>query len=515
MSKFNSPRVAKIEATNHAGGDIELFDDPRFKFYMAIGSNLLEDQYYRSVNETISEIRGYIRTVTPEFTAKLAVYARTEMNLRTIPLVIMVELARMTSGNSVVSKGLTGVITRADQLSEALAYYQVSCAQTELGKVPKQILKGIRDAFGKFDEYQLSKYQAKNKNITLRDAMFLSHPRPRGANRIILYNKIAHNELKAPVTWETTQSMLGEITKDKTKDVKEAAVTVAWEQLIDEMKMGYMAMLRNLRNFLDDGISSVHVDKVCAFIINRRAISNSKQFPWRFYVAAREIEKGELSWNTDDSQKIYNAIVNACIYSLCNMSMFPENERILSVADISGSMQQKVSKMGTVSAMELSRFYGRMLYHSNRFNRYIEFATNLNHNASTNPFDRDIAKQPQGYGYGTDAHKIMEYACHMEEKYDSIVIFTDNQFWKSKNSGMLAPYSISVQFNTLVDMYRKDVNPDMKLYLVDLVGYSNGAPVVLSDKNFVVSGFTSDTFKTINNIVNSGDVLDLIEGIEL
>ncbi len=515
MSKFNSPRVAKVEATNHAGGNIELFDDPRFKFYMAVGSNLLEDQYYRSANQTISEIRDYIRTVSPEFTAKLAVYARTEMNLRTIPLVIMIELARMTTGNSVVSKGLTGVITRADQLSEALAYYQVSSAQTELSKIPKQILKGIRNAFGKFDKYQLSKYQAKNKNITLRDAMFLSHPKPRGVVQGRLYRDIAQGKLEAPVTWETAQSMVGELTKDKTKDVKEAAVTVAWEQLIDDMKIGYMAMLRNLRNFLDDGISGPHIDKVCAFIINRRAISNSKQFPWRFYVAAKEIEKGELSWDTENAQKIYNAVVNACIYSLHNMSMFPENERVLSVADISGSMQQPVSKMGTVSAMELSRFYGRMLYHSNKFNRYIEFATYLNHNASTNPFDRDMAKQSGDCGYGTDAHKVMEYACHMEEKYDSIVIFSDNQFWTSRNAGMLAPYSVSVQFNDLVDQYRKDINPNMKLYLVDLVGYSKGAPVELNNKNFVVSGFTNDTFKTINNIVSSGDVLDLIEGIEL
>jgi len=515
MSKFNSARVAQVKATNHAGGDIELFDDPRFKFYMAIGSNLLEDQYYRSANETVLEIRDYIRTVSPEFTAKLAVYARTEMNLRTIPLVIMIELARMTSGNSVVSKGLTGVITRADQLSEALAYYQVSSAQTELGKIPKQILKGIRDAFGKFDKYQLSKYQAKNKQITLRDAMFLSHPKPVGGVQTRLYRDIAQGILEAPVTWETAQSRVGEIVKDSTKDVKEAVTKATWEELIDGMKIGYMAMLRNLRNFLDDGISGPHVIKVCNFITNRRAISNSKQFPWRFYVAAREIEKGELSWNDEDAQKIYNAVVNASIYSLSNMSMFPENQRILSVADISGSMQQKVSKMGTVSAMELSRFYARMLYHSNKFNKYIEFATSLNHNASTNPFDRDIAKQSGNCGYGTDAHKVMEHAYEMKEKYDSIIIFSDNQFWDTKNSGVLASQSVAGQFNTLLGMYRRDINPDMKLYLVDLVGYGKGAPVELNNKNFVVSGFTNDTFKTINNIVSSGDVLDLIESIEL
>jgi hypothetical protein len=239
-------------------------------------------------------------------------------------------------------------------------------------------------------------------------------------------------------------------------------------------------------------------------------------FPWRFYVAAREIEKGELGWNRDKAQWLYNAVINASVKSLCNMTMFPRDETLLSVADVSGSMYNRpLSEMGSVKPAEVARFYGRMLSHGNSNNDYMEFATKVNTNPSRNPFDREITTRPKDLGKGTDADKIIEYIIDKNLFYNSIVIFTDNQFWNESKAGALSQYSVAGSFNKKVDEYRKRINPNMKLYLLALADYNTGAPVKLTDKNFVVSGFTNDTFRIINNIHKSSDVIEEIERMRI
>jgi telomerase protein component 1 len=46
-----------------------------------------------------------------------------------------------------------------------------------------------------------------------------------------------------------------------------------------------MATIRNLRNLILAGIDNNHVDKVCAYIQNERAVAGSRMFPFRFYTA--------------------------------------------------------------------------------------------------------------------------------------------------------------------------------------------------------------------------------------
>ena len=58
-----------------------------------------------------------------------------------------------------------------------------------------------------------------------------------------------------------------------------------WQDLIDQKKLPYLATIRNLRNLILAGISDAHVDKVCAYIQNEKAVAKSRMFPFRFYTA--------------------------------------------------------------------------------------------------------------------------------------------------------------------------------------------------------------------------------------
>jgi 60 kDa SS-A/Ro ribonucleoprotein len=115
----------------------------------------------------------------PVFVGKLAVYARTKMYMRSVPLVLVTELAKLHSGNDLVARVTDRGIGRADEITELLACYETLNQRTgtkKLNRLSKQMQKGLSQAFNRFDEYQFAKYN-RDGAIKMRDALFLVHPR--------------------------------------------------------------------------------------------------------------------------------------------------------------------------------------------------------------------------------------------------------------------------------------------------------------------------------------------------
>ncbi|RNA40619.1 telomerase component 1-like, partial [Brachionus plicatilis] len=91
-------------------------------------------------------------------------------------------------------------------------------------------------------------------------------------------------KLEIPETWETQISMHG----------NKAEV---WEKLIDNKKLPYMAMLRNLRNMIKCGISQKHHQWVINKLQDEGAVIHSKQFPFRFFTAYEVLDELEEDYN--------------------------------------------------------------------------------------------------------------------------------------------------------------------------------------------------------------------------
>ncbi|XP_023230818.1 telomerase protein component 1-like [Centruroides sculpturatus] len=85
-------------------------------------------------------------------------------------------------------------------------------------------------------------------------------------------------KLPVPETWETKLSTKG----------NKASV---WQNLLDQKKLPYMAMLRNLRNLIVTGISKKHHQQVVNTISSEKAVIKSKQFPLRFFAAYQAIQE--------------------------------------------------------------------------------------------------------------------------------------------------------------------------------------------------------------------------------
>lgn len=152
---------------------------PEMELYSAVVTAGLSDNFYEKSDTRLARIQELMLKNNPEYVAKLAVYARNEMYMRSVPMVLAVELAKANSGNAVVSKTVNGVVKRADEITELLAYYQLANNRNgvkKLNKLSKQIQKGLSEAFNRFDEYQFAKYNRATE-VKLRDALFIVHPK--------------------------------------------------------------------------------------------------------------------------------------------------------------------------------------------------------------------------------------------------------------------------------------------------------------------------------------------------
>ncbi len=258
--------LKRKKAKTHEGAEaFAPLDDMSQLRRSVLSCMLWEDEFYED-GETISARIGDLAArVDPEALAKLAIEARTKMNLRHVPLLLLTVLVRTgAKREKLVANTVAEVIQRADELSELVAIYWRN------GRKPlsAQLKKGLARAFEKFDAYELAKYDRPGP-VRLRDVLFLVHAKPKAAEQAETWKKLAAKELDSPDTWEVALS--GGADKRET-----------FERLLKTGKLGYLALLRNLRNMTDAGVDQRLVEKA---ILARKGAE--RVLPFRYIAAAK------------------------------------------------------------------------------------------------------------------------------------------------------------------------------------------------------------------------------------
>lgn len=229
---------------------------------------LWEKEFYEDGHSIADRIAANAADCSKETVSALAVEARNVHGLRHAPLMLLLDLIRR--GGPGVGDAIRDTIRRADEMAELVALYWRD------GKKPlsKQMKLGLAEAFGKFSEYQLAKYD-RDGPVKLRDVLFLTHPKPKDAEQEALFKRVAEKRLETPDTWEVGLSGGG--------DKRET-----FERLLRDGKLGYLALLRNLRNMVDAGCD---MDLVKRGIIARKGAD--LVFPFRYVAAARIVPQLE------------------------------------------------------------------------------------------------------------------------------------------------------------------------------------------------------------------------------
>ena len=120
---YNSMLKDKKSKLNYEGAKAYAMA-PELELYSAVVTASLSDSFYEKQDERVDRIAKLIGKVSPEFVARLAVYTRTEMHLRSIPLLLLVELAKIHNGDDLVARAVEKTVLRADEIMELLMCYQ-------------------------------------------------------------------------------------------------------------------------------------------------------------------------------------------------------------------------------------------------------------------------------------------------------------------------------------------------------------------------------------------------------
>ncbi len=505
--KFNLKKGNKAKQTVNYEGEKSFVLTPQLELYTAVATAGLSDQFYEKADDKLQRIRELIAKNDAEFIAKLAVYAREQMYLRSVPLVLTVELAKQQSGKSIVGKLAARVVQRADEITELLAYYALANERKEvkkLNKLSKQLQKGLAEAFNSFDEYQFAKYN-RDTAVKLKDALFLVHPKAKDKSQQALFDKIVKDELAVPYTWETELSLLGQKKFDSPKE-REKAFRNKWEELINSNKMGYMATMRNLRNILEADVSAVALKKVCDYLVDPKAVANSRQLPFRYLSAYRELK--QLS--NGRVGKVLDALEEAVLQSAVNIAGYDEDTSVVIAADVSGSMQRPISAKSSVQNYDIGLMLAMLLQHrcenviTGMFGDTWKVISVPKKNILSNV--DEYHRREGEVGYSTNGYLVVQDLLNKSKVVDKIMIFTDCQLWNS-NSG-------KENIANLWKQYKK-MAPGAKLYLFDLAGYGTVPLNVQRNDVFLIAGWSDKIFAVLKAIEDGSNAVKMINEITL
>jgi hypothetical protein len=285
---------------------------------------------------------------------------------------------------------VAAALQRADEPGEMLAYWT-----SRYGKpIPNSLKRGIADAATRlYTEYSTLKYDTGKASVRFGDVVALCRPQP-PADKAVLFRHLIerrHPNWKdgsgqelgkrgVPDTLAMFQvrRKLEDISKPARRELlkrplalqemlKDAGATweyvagwlsdgqgmdrYAWEAVIPQM--GYMALLRNLRNFDEAGVSDEVAATVAAKLADPEQVARSRQFPFRFLSA----------YEAAPSDRWKVAIGTAIGHSMRNL---PElNGSTLVMVDTSASMDSRLSGKSQRTYVELAALFGIALTYRN------------------------------------------------------------------------------------------------------------------------------------------------------
>ena len=458
MSKFNSP--VTMRTTNQEGHAAYRMTNKAKLVTQVLTSFFNESKFYGDNSKDMQDLIPKVIKEDPEFVSKLAVFARREFNMRSVSHVLTAYLAHEVAGKPFVRETVKGISLRGDDITELMAFYL-----NTFGKpIPNSLKKGIGDVLKTLDEYSLAKYKGTSKDVKMRDLLCLCRPKPQTPEQEALWKRVLEDTLAVPETWETELSKNG-----NTKE--------SWEKLIASHKVGYMALLRNLRNILKAEPSNI--EEVFNYIRNPEAVRKSKQLPFRFLSAYQNIQEV-------GSSRVYDILEDAMDASIENLPKIPG--RTVIAIDSSGSMDSKVSEHSDMRCSQIALLLGLIANRICKDAIVYRFDTKIAKlNASHRSGILQTVAEAESWGGGTAMELPFQAMINDKIKANRVIVLSDNMCnstWHRYNP-----------VQTIADGYRRKTGNDIWVHAVDLQGY--GTQQFAGPKTNIIAGWSEKIFNFI------------------
>jgi 60 kDa SS-A/Ro ribonucleoprotein len=371
--------------------------------------------------------------------------------------------------------------------------------------------RGLRTAVAKWYtlkepknlEYQVVKYRNR-VGFTHRDVIRLAHPSSALHNYIFEYltkeeGTVQEDTLLA--AFEQAQMMEGKNLADFVREYKLTWEMVPTEQVNNPFvlealleNMPLFAVLRNLNRFAYNGLTNNGFSKVTKSIVSKLSKENvikSKVHPVTLLNAVRVYSAGRGDLGTKTwvaNQNIVDALNNAFYAAIEGLT--PTNKSILVAVDVSGSMSSATVNHSKLTPKDVSAALSMSIMRSEPNAELMWFDTQvmIPKIGRRNSLDEILRATPNGGG--TNCSLAIKYALHTKNKYDAIVILTDNETWAGKSHA-----------SQELDLYRK-INPNVKVIEIGMAANSI-SNYGIEDKNVLrVAGFDSTVAEVLNKFVS-------------
>lgn len=391
MAKFNGKQVrthvsSPVQTvtgtrtqTNHQGGTGHVRDAKSELFLLAMSNMVSEKTFYEDGKVRDDRYVALVRQVAVEDFTWLRGFLgwlRSTGNMRTASLIGAIESveARQKLGlHENLGDLVDSVLQRPDEVGEYVA------ARTALhGKsLSKAERWGLRQAARRmYTQRNVLKYDTASHAFRFADILELAHVKAKDEEQVNLFRYLLNqknfkdgsvedldmllknqqwremakspnvykNALLEPdfvkaagITWEEILSTLGSVIPKKE----------LWEAVIPSM--GHMALIRNLRNFDQEGVSDVIASVVAAKIADPNEVARGKQFPFRYLAAFQAAPS--LRWG--------HALEQALTHSLANVPVLKGSTLVL--VDRSGSMWSPMSGKSKLNCADAAAVFGTAL----------------------------------------------------------------------------------------------------------------------------------------------------------
>ena len=373
-------RTLRKRAATYEGGEAYLRDATSDLFLLAATNMVSEDTFYEKANERDTRFVELVHEVTatnPAFIAGatsgpgaggdkvgLAQYLRETLLMRSAATVMAAEYvaAGGRGGRSVVARALQ----RADEPAEMLGYWMANHGRN----IPMPIKRGVADAVSRlYNERAVLRYDGLSRELRMADVVELVHPSPRDERQSALFRYLLdrrhHNDAEASSELLPVMAAAAalehvpagerrQLLRDRGPSaLSEAGFSwerlsgwlpggmdaEAWEMVIPSM--GVMALVRNLRNFDQAGISEAAVEAVIAKVTDPAEVAKARLFPYQLWAAYKHAPSD--NWK--------RALGRALELTVANI---PPLDGTLVVIDTSGSMRGPVSGRSTMQRVEVA-----------------------------------------------------------------------------------------------------------------------------------------------------------------
>jgi hypothetical protein len=420
------------------GGRGYIASDAHVALFNAAVSGLLADQFYETGADRVRTLQTLVPQCDPKWLVDFIAWLRDGANLRSASIVIAAEYARAFP-NQNARQVVASAILRADEPAEMLGYWRGTYGRS----IPAAVKRGIADSLQRvYNENALLRYDGQNRDYRFGDVIEIVHPRPKADWQGDLFkfalDRRRHPETITPETLAKVRSTLAldEVPKDARTDelfvqlLGETDADMSWERASTWLgrplnkttwealvpTMGYMALLRNLRNFEQAGVDPY---PVIQRLIDPEQVQRSRALPFRFVQAYRNI----------DGDVYRPALQTAADLALVNLPLFKGHSLIL--VDRSISMNGGVGEgrsSNPLSRSFLAGFYGEAL--ARRSEEATIYAYNDGHQRvdwrPSVPLLRAATNQAYRPAGGTETWHTVRLLAN-PSIHDQVIIITDEQ----------------------------------------------------------------------------------------